>query len=213
MGTPVRVDNANDGMQLLQSKAAMPDIDQLRRTYAEMSDEELLQLAVYEAADLIPEATEVLREEVCKRGFPDSVGVAIAAQAHKYTPEEIELLVARFREALCPICAATGRLLNAFRISTVKSCVVVSRREERLILWCSNCVERAATKASQVCVALGWWCFPWGPIYTISALLLNNKARAANAFAEPTQEFREYVLHNPGHVALVLKGGLEPTNN
>src|SRR6266404_5235531 len=98
------------------SKTIMPDQHDLRQTYGRMADAELLQLAVEEAADLTPEAAEVLGEELCKRGFSNSVGVAVAAQRHQWTPQEMDLMVSRLQQLPCPTCSATGQRLNGAKI-------------------------------------------------------------------------------------------------
>ena len=100
--------------------------------------------------------------------------------------------------------------MNAFKVVTVTSFVIGSRRKEQLILGCPACIERAAKAATSLSLAAGWWSFPHGPIDTVSACIANARARKARETTEPTKEFIDYVLHNQGEVALLLKSSSAP---
>ena len=54
----------------------------------------------------------------------------------------------------------------------VVSLVLVWRQPVQGI-FCSACAEKEALKATAITWVFGWWGFPWGPIYTIGALITN----------------------------------------
>jgi hypothetical protein len=55
----------------------------------------------------------------------------------------------------------------------VKSFIFVTLRSVRQGIFCSKCAEKEVYKASTVTWILGWWGFPWGPIYSIHAIFMN----------------------------------------
>jgi hypothetical protein len=57
----------------------------------------------------------------------------------------------------------------------VASLILVTRRGGRQGIWCEACRCKQALVWSSVSGLLGWWGFPFGPIYTIPALYHNAK--------------------------------------
>lgn len=55
----------------------------------------------------------------------------------------------------------------------VKSFILMTRRSARQGIFCSGCAEKEAMRASAITWLLGWWGFPWGPIYSIQAIFTN----------------------------------------
>lgn len=71
--------------------------------------------------------------------------------------------------------------------------IITFRRKTRYYFWE---VERGKAIAAKICcilcnLVLGWWGFPWGPIWTIKETfcnLINSDARAWREFVEISQE-------------------------
>ena len=57
----------------------------------------------------------------------------------------------------------------------VMSFFFVTYRRAHSGIWCQQCRAFEAAKWTLVSGLLGWWGFPWGPIYTMQALYVNAK--------------------------------------
>ena len=74
------------------------------------------------------------------------------------------------------ICSCCGKVSAQPRYTIffkVKSFIFVTTRSAIQGIFCSACAEKKAFTASAITWSLGWWSFPWGPIYSIHALLKN----------------------------------------
>lgn len=74
------------------------------------------------------------------------------------------------------VCSSCGKISAQPRIvvfKSVKSFLVVTIRKPIAGVFCSDCAQKQAIKASATTWLLGWWGFPWGPIYTAQALISN----------------------------------------
>lgn len=74
------------------------------------------------------------------------------------------------------VCSCCGKISAQPRIvvfKSVKSFLVVTIRKPIAGVFCSDCAQKQSLKASATTWLLGWWGFPWGPIYTAQALITN----------------------------------------
>jgi hypothetical protein len=55
----------------------------------------------------------------------------------------------------------------------VKSFILVTLRSKKQGIFCSKCAEIEVLKASSITWILGWWGFPFGPIYSAHAIFMN----------------------------------------
>jgi hypothetical protein len=179
--------------------------DDLCRHYAGLSDDRLLALAVNEASQLTAEALEVLQKELHARQLDKDLGGVIAIQTRHEDPREIELLVERARKLPCQHCGSKADMLNAATIATVRSFVIFSAFEKDIVVGCPGCLRAAAHNADTTTAALGWWSFPFGPIRSIQALLMNAEAVRATTQQEATTEFREFIAARRGAVLLAVE--------
>jgi hypothetical protein len=178
----------------------MPDIDELRRTYRGFSGARLIQIAVSEAADLLPEAAEVLQEELRQRGYT-SAGAAVANPLYEVGP--MERLVSRIRQMPCPLCGDSGTPLNGFEIETVRGFLFIPVVMVRLVLGCPDCIIEAARNATRHTLASGMFALSFFPVLTACAK--NSRAGKLREHAEPTQHLLEYAAGNPGAIAFLLQ--------
>ncbi|MHC8400649.1 J domain-containing protein [Pseudomonas sp. MDT1-17] len=89
-------------------------------------------------------------------------------------PEEV---CAEAVEAPEPIvCSCCGKVSAQPRyviFLKAKSFLVFTVRSMTQGVFCSPCAEKKALQATAITWALGWWGFPWGPIYSVQALWVN----------------------------------------
>lgn len=86
------------------------------------------------------------------------------------------------------VCSCCGKVTAQPRYAVfleVKSFLLLTKRAAIQGIFCSACAEKKALKASAVTWLLGWWGFPWGPIYSVQALATNmvggKRQASANA--------------------------------
>jgi hypothetical protein len=74
------------------------------------------------------------------------------------------------------VCSACGNVTAQPRYAIfyeVKSFILVTTRSPIQGIFCRACAEKKSLRASAVTWLLGWWGFPWGPIYSLHAILIN----------------------------------------
>lgn len=67
---------------------------------------------------------------------------------------------------ICTICAKVSAQPRVVVFRSVKSFLLVTLRKPIAGVYCSDCAQKQSLKASAITWLLGWWGFPWGPIYT-----------------------------------------------
>jgi hypothetical protein len=165
----------------------------LRAQYQRLSDEDIERLANYEADQLIPEALAILKEEIKKRGLSDEFQIAADIQAKGIPEHEQEEIIRKISMFPCPLCGKKQNYLNGFNVMMVRSYIIFTMAEKRLIIACSECISNSAKSALIKNLFLGWWGIPWGPIRTIRSILLNLKAINAENYNAPAREFIEFI--------------------
>jgi hypothetical protein len=73
----------------------------------------------------------------------------------------------------CSVCDKVSAQPGYAIFYRVTSFLMATRQEAVQGVYCKKCAEKACLKATAHTWALGWWGFPWGPIYTLSALFTN----------------------------------------
>lgn len=107
------------------------------------------------------EAYAVLSDPASRAEY-DQLGSQKAAEA----PEVPEPIV-------CSCCGKVSAQPRIVVFRSVKSFLVMTFRKPIAGVFCSDCAQKQSLKASATSWLLGWWGFPWGPIYTIQALVTN----------------------------------------
>ncbi|MGY4379752.1 J domain-containing protein [Bradyrhizobium barranii] len=86
------------------------------------------------------------------------------------------------------VCSCCGKVTAQPRYAiffTVKSFILMTLRSPVQGIFCSACAEKKAYRASVVTWLLGWWGVPWGPIYSVHAIITNmlggKRPREVNA--------------------------------
>ena len=169
----------------------MPDLQELSSYYASLSDGKLLELAD-EAGDLRPEAVTALRDELRRRGLDSP----LVEQLQELSTGGVESLAEQFRQLPCPRCGSVGQMVNAFKIATTMSFLVMTQYKEETVLGCPACVKSAAKEARLTTLLAGWWGIPWGPVRSLDALDYDSVAIAGAEQREATGELLDYVRRN-----------------
>jgi DnaJ-like protein len=73
----------------------------------------------------------------------------------------------------CSSCGAVSAQPRYVIFWYVISLIFVTSRRTMQGVFCPSCASRTAVQASAITWLLGWWGFPWGPIWTIGALCTN----------------------------------------
>lgn len=74
---------------------------------------------------------------------------------------------------VCSCCGKVSAQPRYVIFLQAKSFLVFTVRSMTQGVFCSPCAEKKALQATAITWALGWWGFPWGPIYSVQALWVN----------------------------------------
>ncbi|MET0463926.1 MAG: hypothetical protein ABW007_12270 [Chitinophagaceae bacterium] len=183
----------------------MIDLELVRHTYEKMTDAELAEFAVKDAVGLTPSAFEILKQEIRRRGLDTWLFDSVEAQSRSYSPQEIDSFCEVIRGLPCPVTGKSDQRLNATLTVEVKSFFILTQITQKIVI----ASPRALTQANDVAISnsllLGLWGFPWGPIRTIQAVIVNSRNKKNAKKEEPSEHLRSYVSANIGQI-LMMKG-------
>ena len=176
------------------------DKEFVRETYRGMTDQELIRVVTQDAAGLTPEALEVVKDEIANRNLDPSIVRGLEAQNKTYSVEEIDEYCELIRNLPCPITGATDKKLNATMTGEVMSFIFFTHFKKKIIVGRSNGLQQKSTAPFVTSLLLGWWGFPWGPIYTIKAIILYLKNLKLLNQETPNEYLRSFVLSKIGEI-------------
>ena len=176
------------------------DISFVKQSYQRMSDEELIQTATVNAFGLTPRGLEVVLEEIKHRNLDNKIANAVRAQNKVYTIEEIDQYCDLIRNLNCPACGSSAIKLNGTMTSQVMSFLLITYYNERLIIACPACLDKANEHAVLVSSILGWWGIPWGLIRTIKAIRENIKSKRTHHDEFANNYLRSFALQKIGQL-------------
>ncbi|RPD45181.1 hypothetical protein [Paracnuella aquatica] len=170
------------------------DIKFVQERYQRMSDDELIRIATQDAYGLTPEAMDVVKAEIQKRGLDENISKGIEAQNREYTIEEIDAYCDLASNLSCPSCSSTTERLNATLTGEVMSFVFFTTYNKKIKVGCPSCLDKANNNALTKTALLGWWGFPWGIIRTPQAIALNLKSKRTNHLQDHNDYLRSFTL-------------------
>ena len=173
----------------------MSNEDQVRSTYAALSDDQLIKIATKEADDLTDLGYEILTEEISKRGL---FGGDIALDDSPPDDDEIDYFIDILETLPCPGCGSRNSYLKSRVTREVISAVVFTTSNECLIIGCEECIEKWDRFNRRKTYLLGWWGFP-GIIRTAQALSQNLRS-AKSRNRESDSGFEHFVIENIGYL-------------
>lgn len=102
------------------------DIEQVREYYERLDNNELMRIALHDAAGLTLEAQEIVKQEIEKRKLGSAAIEAIRVQNKQHSPEEIDSYCTLARRLNCPDCGSDATPLNGALTSSTISMLVVT---------------------------------------------------------------------------------------
>lgn len=187
------------------------DVKFIQERYEQMSDAELTSLVNDDASGLTPEALEIAKNEIKKRGMNPLFATVLDAQNKSYSIEEIDYYCSLINGFNCPICGNGNDKLNATLTAEVMSFIVVTQYKKKIHVGCPDCLDKLTNSALTKTIVLGWWGIPFGIIKSIQAISLNFKGKQSNHADSPNQCLRDLVLSNIVQLE-VYKGNPEKIN-
>jgi hypothetical protein len=175
-------------------------IDELRENYKGFSDDKLIRIATTDVSGLRSEAIQALKEEIKSRGLSDGLIDGIQVQTKGISDDELLAYCELLRRRVCPVCNSSSTKLNATLTATVVSYIIITSSEEKLVVACPNCLDKANMDANIKTALFGWWGFPLGIYRTIKALLHNRKMKSQTRLAEPNDYFKGFVIGQIGTI-------------
>lgn len=73
----------------------------------------------------------------------------------------------------CEKCGRLDPTLRGARFLYTISLVFMTRRHSVGGVYCKSCRMKAGVKYTLISAVMGWWGFPWGPIYTLQSIGVN----------------------------------------
>ncbi|WP_295802081.1 hypothetical protein [Mucilaginibacter sp.] len=177
----------------------IPNLEQLRKNYEQFDDKKLLRIASEEAARLRPDALELLKQEIARRGLTTDAAKADIL-TKEVNAEELAGHVETLRNLPCPICGSTGEKLNATIVSNVMSFIVFTHQSKEVKIACPRCLNKQNNNAMVKTALLGWWGIPFGLIRTPAALMFNARQKAQNDLPEANDLFKSFVYGRLGRI-------------
>lgn len=150
--------------------------DQIRERYQAMTDEQLMKIANYEAADLNENGLAMLREEIQIRKLNPTLESAIQSQVHGIDEAELPALYEKVITCPCPQCGEDGELLESAIATEIASVLFFSNKREAFLIACPNCLAEMVNKAYKKTLLLGWWGIPSGIINTTVAVIKHHQS-------------------------------------
>jgi DnaJ domain len=96
-----------------------------------------------------------------------------AYDALQYTNPEPQKSAAELEPICCSRCGKVTAQPRSTVFYRVVSFVLLTTRTPIQGIFCSECAKRVGLQATLVSAFVGWWGFPWGPIWTISSVFRN----------------------------------------
>lgn len=189
----------------------MPSEDQLRQNYQKFGDGRLLRIVHQSVTKLRPEAVEILKDEIIRRGMGESLVEDIEAQMNPPAEEKLLHICSLIQALPCPYCGLQKNKLSATEIQVVASNMIRVRYEKQLHIGCPDCLESKHAEARKRNTQRGWWGIPLGIAKTIQALMFNKKQVEDLKNEEITPVLRNYCTRYYGSIR-ALEGNEESLN-
>ncbi len=122
----------------------------------------------------------------CQKNFQCAAGP-------EHPPGVVERWVREIHEGPCPICQGPGPV-DVHQSHRVWSAIAMTRWSTRPHLCCHSCARKKQLGDTIFSLALGWWGFPWGLIFTPVQVTrnLNGAINGPDPFA-PSAELQQLV--------------------
>ncbi len=173
----------------------------LKDTYLQKSDEELIDLFLIDFHNLNEEAQGTLEEVLRERDLHEKV-TFLQGLYENLSDEQLQRYAQALSALPCPSCNGTDEALTAGFSSAAFSILVFTNYEKRFLISCPTCLRKRTTRATVSSLLFGWWGIPWGPIRTIQALVNNAKVSQYLPNHEPNEWLQAFALQNLHRIEL-----------
>jgi len=122
---------------------------------------------------LINEAYNVIKDPVRRAQYDSLITLQTQPESqdfHTTEPTEAQREITHYR---CEQCNRQDSTLRLSIFISVISYFVLTQKQAHAHVLCSRCRIKHSLLSNLKVWLLGWWGFPWGPIYSIEALLKN----------------------------------------
>jgi hypothetical protein len=153
------------------------DIEVVKKYYSELSDNEIKRIAKSDAKGMVPEAIEILKNEIIRRKINPLLIEEIIEQnisyplqptdkaEVKYSEKELNEYVAILRTLPCPLCNSSEKKLNAIYLYAVKSPIIYIKCSVELLIACADCMNKKNIKSILLTIGLGFLGVPFNLIF------------------------------------------------
>ncbi|HTT77092.1 MAG TPA: J domain-containing protein [Candidatus Binataceae bacterium] len=169
--------------------------------------------AAVEYTRVLNEAHTVLANERKRQLYDEWLRASATSSSGKVAAEPGQESDRRPVPDFC--CSHCGRKDSSLRLVAmyyVTSFLVVTYKRAASGIWCQRCTAREAAKRTFLSALLGWWGFPWGPIYTLQALFVNAtgglQSASNNAALLRAVAYQLYTRSERDEAALALSNSL-----
>lgn len=176
------------------------DLWEIRKNYETMSDSKLIDVITTNAQGIQPEVFEIIENEIKKRNLDPDLLKVLVAQNEQHTIEDIYHYAELLRNLLCPICFNTHDKLNGTIYYTIKSIIITTLTQTKVIIACPDCLDKQNRKAIVSCLLLGWWGIPWGILKTPVYIYRNLKAKEENRMSDPNGPLLSFTADHIGEI-------------
>lgn len=164
-----------------------------------LSDNQLTELAQYEAEKLKIEEVLLLKAEIEIRKLNSHLLEAIDIQRNGESIFDFFEHVSFLQHLPCPHCGKNDKPINITRKAQTVSFLIFTGYDKLLTVGCPECIKKDIEKASSYTRYFGWWGIT-GPIRALQALEY-NKIRAEELDKnEPTVDFMKFAFANRGFI-------------
>lgn len=115
---------------------------------------------------LLTQAFSVLCDTKLRAAYDTQSAVSQPASASASAPTTPEPIA-------CSRCSKVTAQPRYVVFWEIKSFILITHRSPIQGIFCPVCAEKKAFRATGITWLLGWWGFPWGPIYSAHAILSN----------------------------------------
>lgn len=174
------------------------NLNDIRENYKRFDDYQIEKIALEEAHSLRPEVLDILKAEIKQRNLNLNLINSVDSQTKQLTNDEFNEYCEILKKHPCPKCKSKTQKINVTMVGEVVSMVIISDYDKSVKVACSNCLDDIHNKANIKTMLLGWWGFPWGPIYTIRSFIFNSNMKKNNRGEQSNQIFKNFVINNIG---------------
>lgn len=184
------------------------DIEHIRETYLHMPNYKLEHMATHEVANLLPEAVEIMKEEIQIRNLDPALLAYIEIQSGTLTEEEIQNILDLIVNSRCPLCSRENPPLSGVHVRQIISVILVSFRENKELIACEDCIRKKKRTAYALTLLLGWWGIPHG-VFGTPAALISNALDKKNRQKVSEEVLTKFVMQNLGGLRQHIHDGTE----